>query len=134
MFDVGHAPLVRGEQSTLHRTGAASVAVLRCHGASTKRLLLEDSPERFLSVSTDGTVRQHDLRMPPHRCRASARGGRTARGATGEGCPPPLVRLGHDLSAIGGSPLAPHQFVVAGKGPYVRPFLIFTASTRDDSR
>jgi hypothetical protein len=56
--------------------------------------------------SKDGTVRQHDLRTH-HVC--------------GEGsCPPPLVKLNHELSSISSSPLKPYQFVVAGESPYVR--------------
>lgn len=110
--DIGNgAPI--GERETAYATGAANVAVFRCHSGSTKRILTEESPDHFLTVSKDGTVRQHDLRLPPHRCR------RTRYGTgQGEGCRAPLARLSHDLSAIGGSPLAPHYFVVAGEGPY----------------
>lgn len=34
-------------------------------------------------------------------------------------CPPPLLRLPHDLSAIARSPLTPYNLVVAGDSPYV---------------
>lgn len=73
-------------------------------------------------MSRDGSVRQHDLRVPQHRCRAPGRVGRSARNEPGEGCPPSLVQLDHDLSAIGGSQLAPFQFVVAGESAYVSCF------------
>lgn len=53
----------------------------------------------------DGTVRQHDLRVP-HRCSS--------------GCPPPLVKLHREMSTLALSPLRPYQIVVAGESPYVR--------------
>ncbi|OBZ70201.1 hypothetical protein A0H81_10030 [Grifola frondosa] len=61
-------------------------------------------PDRFLTVAEDGTVRQHDLRVP-HNC-------------LGGSCPPPLVKLNHELSTLALSPLTPYQFVVAGESPY----------------
>ena len=45
------------------------VRVLSCHHDRTKRIATENSPFLFLTVSEDGTVRQHDLRRP-HRCRS----------------------------------------------------------------
>ncbi|TFY70163.1 hypothetical protein EVG20_g2843 [Dentipellis fragilis] len=77
--------------------------ILRCHSSRTKRLVTEESSDLFLTVAEDGTVRQHDLRVP-HRCRS--------------GCPAPLVKLNHDLSTLALSPLTPYQFVVAGESPY----------------
>jgi nuclear receptor interaction protein len=79
-----------------------SVRVLRCHTDRTKRIATEDSPNLFLTVSEDGTVRQHDLRRP-HRCRAE--------------CPDVLFKAprGVDLYSLSMSPLAPHTFAVAGQ-------------------
>jgi len=54
----------------------------------------------------DGTVRQHDLRARWHTCSSGT-------------CPPPLVKLPHELSTLALSPLTPYQFVVAGEAPYV---------------
>jgi len=55
-------------------------------------------------VAEDGTVRQHDLRVP-HDCRAGS-------------CPAPLVKLSHELSTAALSPLTPYQLVVAGESPF----------------
>ncbi|KAF8640101.1 hypothetical protein AX17_001339 [Amanita inopinata Kibby_2008] len=83
---------------------SSTIRVLRCHGDRVKRLVTEDSPDVFLSVAEDGTVRQHDLRSH-HVC--------------GQGtCPAPLVKVNHELSTISLSPLTPYQFVVAGDSPY----------------
>ncbi|KAI0320808.1 WD repeat-containing protein [Amylostereum chailletii] len=87
-----------------YNAGDCSLRVLRCHSRPTKRIVTEDSPDLFLTVAEDGTVRQHDLRAPPHACR--------------RGCPPPLVKLPIDLSTLARSPLTPYQFVVAGESPY----------------
>ncbi|KAI0774275.1 WD40 repeat-like protein [Fomes fomentarius] len=80
------------------------IRTLRCHNGRTKRIVTEDSPDLFLTVSEDGTVRQHDLRMH-HSCREDR-------------CPAPLVRVSHELSTLSLSPLTPYQFVVAGSSPY----------------
>jgi hypothetical protein len=115
--DVGHGPLTGRERGTRWATSAASVAVIRCHSEATKRVLLDDSPDHFLTVAEDGRVRQHDLRARPHQCRRN-NGWRQTRGDL-DSCGPPLVRLPHELHSISSSPLAPHQFVVAGDSPYV---------------
>ncbi|GJE84849.1 WD40 repeat-like protein [Phanerochaete sordida] len=81
-----------------------NVRVLRCHDDSVKRIITEDSPDLFLTVSEDGSVRQHDLRMH-HVCMEGQ-------------CPEPLVQMKHSLSTISLSPLTPYQFVVAGESPY----------------
>ncbi|KAK2466242.1 hypothetical protein APHAL10511_001884 [Amanita phalloides] len=78
--------------------------VLQCHRGRVKRLVTEDNPDIFLTVAEDGTVRQHDLRTY-HTCREDS-------------CPPPLVKLSHELSTISSSPLTPYQLVVAGESPY----------------
>ncbi len=59
----------------------------------------------FLSVSEDGTVRQHDLRTS-HACRT--------------GCPTPLLEALGDISlyTLSVSPLHPYLFTVAGTAPY----------------
>ncbi|KAI0750806.1 WD40 repeat-like protein [Daedaleopsis nitida] len=82
----------------------ATIRVLRCHDGRTKRIVTEDSPDLFLTVAEDGSVRQHDLRVF-HSCRA-------------ESCPAPLVQVNHELSTVALSPLTPYQFVVAGNSPY----------------
>ncbi|KXN89623.1 WD repeat protein iqw1 [Leucoagaricus sp. SymC.cos] len=78
--------------------------ILRCHSNRVKRIVTEDSPALFLTVSEDGTVRQHDLRTA-HNCRQN-------------GCPMSLLKLNHDLSTVSLSTLTPYQFVVAGEAPY----------------
>ncbi|KAI0375640.1 WD40 repeat-like protein [Pilatotrama ljubarskyi] len=81
----------------------AAIRVLRCHQGRVKRIVTEDSPDLFLTVAEDGSVRQHDLRVP-HTCSVS--------------CPAPLVQLSHELSTLSLSPLTPYQFVVAGASPF----------------
>ncbi|EPQ59493.1 WD40 repeat-like protein [Gloeophyllum trabeum ATCC 11539] len=106
VFDItnatGHATS-RGPE-TEYNTHEACICVLRCHRGATKRIVTEESPDTFLTVSEDGTVRQHDLRHP-HVCGSDS-------------CPPPLIKVPHDLYSIGVSPLTPYQFVVAGESPY----------------
>ncbi|KZT74391.1 WD40 repeat-like protein [Daedalea quercina L-15889] len=97
-----HSPRYNGE--TEYTSSQANVKVLRCHSGRVKRIVTEESPDMFLTVAEDGTVRQHDLRVP-HSC------------ASGN-CPSPLVRLHHELSTIALSSLTPYQFVVAGEAPY----------------
>jgi hypothetical protein len=83
------------------------VKVLKCHRDRTKKIATENSPFLFMTVSEDGTVRQHDLRRP-HRCRAE--------------CPDPLFRApqGVDLYSLSVSTVAPHIFAVAGRTDTVR--------------
>ena len=99
---------------------------IRCHSNSVKRIATELSPDVFLTISEvsiavrayvitgaestekDGTVRQHDLRAPTHRC-----------GAEGAVCSTPLVKLPHRLFSMSIAPSAPHQLVVAGDDPHV---------------
>ena len=115
---------------TEYSTRQATIRILRCHGGRTKRIVTEDSPDLFLTVAEvsishilcslhgfhedmtilscqDGTVRQHDLRVP-HSC-------------NGGSCPAPLVSLNCELSTLALSPLTPYQFVVGGESPYVSP-------------
>jgi len=75
-----------------------------------KRIITENSPDYFLTVSEDGTVRQHDLRTP-HKCSRKD-----------EACPSPLLQLPFNLSTIALSPLTPYNFVVAGDSPYAYLF------------
>ncbi|KZO97971.1 WD40 repeat-like protein, partial [Calocera viscosa TUFC12733] len=77
--------------------------VFRCHSRSRTKRIVPESASNFLSVSQDGTVRQHDLRTS-HTCRT--------------GCPPPLIKVPHQLFAIARSSLTPFYFVVAGSSPY----------------
>ncbi|KIL70024.1 hypothetical protein M378DRAFT_156082 [Amanita muscaria Koide BX008] len=87
-----------------HNLHSGSIRVLRCHRGRVKRLATEESPDVFLTVAEDGTVRQHDLRTH-HICDEDS-------------CPAPLVKLNHELSTISMSPLTPYQFIVAGDSPY----------------
>ncbi|KAI9466991.1 WD40 repeat-like protein [Lactarius psammicola] len=84
-------------------TKVSPLLISRCHSGYAKRIAVEDSPSQFLSVGEDGTVRQHDMRVP-HQCKI--------------GCPAPLAKLPHPLSTLSNSPLASHLFVVAGHSPY----------------
>lgn len=79
--------------------------MLKCHKDRTKRIATENSPNLFLTVSEDGTVRQHDLRRP-HCCRPDRLE-----------CPEPLFRAprGVDLYSLSVSTVTPHMFVVAGR-------------------
>ncbi|KAL4075829.1 WD40 repeat-like protein [Scleroderma citrinum] len=102
---VGHSPT--GSEMT-YPSRQACIRELRCHSGRTKRIITEDSPDLFLTVAEDGTVRQHDLRTT-HACRD-------------HGCPPSLVKLPHELSTIALSPLTPYQFVVGGEAPFAHLF------------
>lgn len=95
---IGHGPTHGRETPYTCRS-----RIFRCHSRDVKRIITEESPDLFLTVSEDGTVRQHDLRVK-HRCKGS--------------CPAPLVKLNHGLSAIAMSPLTPYQFVVAGESSH----------------
>lgn len=77
-----------------------------------KRIITQDSPSYFLSVSEDRTVRSHDLRVP-HTC---------VVGSQSTSCPTPLVRLPYRLSTLATSPLTPWLFTVAGEMPYAYLF------------
>ncbi|KAH9951583.1 WD40 repeat-like protein [Amylocystis lapponica] len=103
--DIGEAAMNAGNGSSPEYTSRqAHVRTLRCHTARTKRIVTEESPDLFLTVSEDGTVRQHDLRIP-HNCNAGA-------------CSAILARVNCELSTLALSPLTPYQFVVAGESPY----------------
>ncbi|KAI0081776.1 WD40 repeat-like protein [Panus rudis PR-1116 ss-1] len=105
VFDVTDVLAQPGDgRETVYTARQTSARVLRCHNGSVKRVTTEDSPDVFLTVSEDGTVRQHDLRAP-HTCQSG-------------GCPAPLVQFSHGLSTLSMSPLTPWQFVVAGESPY----------------
>ncbi|KDQ64539.1 hypothetical protein JAAARDRAFT_187861 [Jaapia argillacea MUCL 33604] len=93
-----------GARETSYSTRESCIRVFRCHKGRTKRIITEDSPDLFLTLGEDGAVRQHDLRHP-HICGSGA-------------CPPPLIQLPRELSAIAQSPLTPYQIVVAGESPY----------------
>ncbi|KAG9218907.1 hypothetical protein CCMSSC00406_0000979 [Pleurotus cornucopiae] len=95
----------QSEPETTYSANQLDCRVLRCHTNRVKRIVTEDSPDLFLTVAEDGSVRQHDLRVP-HTC------------GPGGSCPAPLIRCQHELSALALSPLSPYQFVVAGESPY----------------
>ncbi|KAF9055315.1 WD40 repeat-like protein [Hymenopellis radicata] len=98
VFDVGY---VHGGSETEYSN--ARTHLLTCHEDRVKRIVTEQSPDVFLTVSEDGTVRQHDLRSS-HTCRSQ--------------CPAPLVQMDHELTSLSMSSLTPYQFVVAGQSPY----------------
>ncbi|KAF8339108.1 WD40-repeat-containing domain protein [Cantharellus anzutake] len=89
-----------------HHTSEACIKVLRCHRGRVKRVVPQEGPDYFLTVSEDQTVRGHDLRTP-HSCPT---------------CPPPLVRTPHPLSTLATSSLSPWLFFVAGESPYAHLF------------
>ncbi|KAG9006616.1 hypothetical protein FRB94_000542 [Tulasnella sp. JGI-2019a] len=94
------------ERSWEERTeGMCCLRVLRCHTKRTKRIVTEDSPNFFLTVSEDHTVRQHDLRTY-HQC------------GSGGNCPAPMIKLPYSLSTIACSPITPWNFVVAGDSTF----------------
>ncbi|KAJ9114679.1 hypothetical protein QFC22_005555 [Naganishia vaughanmartiniae] len=66
---------------------------------------VQDNPHVFLTVSEDGTVRQHDLRTT-HNCRS--------------GCPAPLMTTlsSIQLYSLSVSKINPYIFTVAGTAPY----------------
>ncbi|KAG5351306.1 hypothetical protein C0989_007007 [Termitomyces sp. Mn162] len=106
VFDIGEATLTSGtnRKETSYSTRQSLIHKLRCHDDRVKRIVTEHSPDLFLTVAEDGTVRQHDLRTS-HDCRR-------------EPCPIPLVKVNHELSTLSLSPLTPHLFVVAGESPF----------------
>ncbi|KAF8655275.1 hypothetical protein AX16_003175 [Volvariella volvacea WC 439] len=108
IFDIGHANIVADGNESEYGTNSAVVDVLRCHSDRVKRIIIEDSPDLFLTVGEDGTVRQHDLRAR-HNCNRHE-------------CPTPLVRVNYELSTLSLSPLTPYQFVVAGESSHAHLF------------
>ncbi|KAL1742596.1 WD40-repeat-containing domain protein [Schizophyllum fasciatum] len=100
-----HSSRIHGPE-TIYTTGEACTHVIRCHRGAVKRIITEHSPDLFLTVSEDGTVRQHDLRVN-HRCRRKD-----------GGCPTPIVKVNFELMSMSLSPLTPHQLIVAGESPY----------------
>lgn len=110
VFDVG-AEITTFDSSAQYSRGSPTrqswkQRAIRCHSNSVKRITTELSPDVFLTVSEDGTVRQHDLRAPAHHC-----------GPEGGACSPPLVKVPHRLFSMSIAPSAPHQLVVAGDHP-----------------
>ncbi|KAI3612177.1 wd repeat-containing protein [Moniliophthora roreri] len=103
VFDVGE-DVGMGDRMQEFHTGHALTHTFRCHEDRVKRIVTENSPDVFLTVSEDGSVRQHDLRTP-HSCRTST-------------CPPPILQVEHELSTLALSPLTPYQMVVAGSSPF----------------
>lgn len=105
VFDIGsHVPTSIFGGETVYRHRTAMKRLLNCHHDRTKRIVTEDSPDVFLTVAEDGSVRQHDLRTT-HRCSVDE-------------CPAPLIKMKHELTSLSLSPLTPYQFVVAGESPF----------------
>lgn len=106
--DIVLSPNTGTGRETEYTARETNVRILKCHSAAVKRISTEGTPDVFLTVSEDGTVREHDLRVG-HNC--------------GDGsCPEPLVQFDFSLSTLAMSPLVPWQFVVAGESAYVRLF------------
>ncbi|KAF5333136.1 hypothetical protein D9611_002459 [Ephemerocybe angulata] len=109
VFDAAAALDIQDGLETEFSARELSSRVIRCHKGRVKKLLTEDSPDVFLSLSEDGTVRQHDLRMR-HNCRE-------------DDCPASLVEMKDsdgdpvELSNISLSCLTPYQFIVVGESP-----------------
>ncbi|KAJ3541920.1 hypothetical protein NMY22_g3702 [Coprinellus aureogranulatus] len=109
VFDATTALEVRDGLETEFSARSCSGRVIRCHNHRVKKIVTEESPDCFLSLSEDGTVRQHDLRMR-HSCREDA-------------CPAPLVEMRDsdgdlvELSNMSLSRMTPYQFVVVGESP-----------------
>ncbi|KAH6914871.1 WD repeat-containing protein [Coprinopsis sp. MPI-PUGE-AT-0042] len=103
VFDASTALEVNASLETAFSARQSSIRLLRCHKDRVKKIVTEDSPDVFLSLSEDGTVRQHDLRVD-HSCR--------------QGCPAALLEMPIELSTISMSPRTPYQFVVAGYSQY----------------
>ncbi|KIJ56646.1 hypothetical protein M422DRAFT_22796 [Sphaerobolus stellatus SS14] len=111
VFDVNRAGLYNyAGELTEYQEEQSCIRVFKCHRDRVKRIVTEDSPDYFLTVAEDGTVRQHDLRTP-HRC-----------SRRNDVCPPPLLSLPMPLSTISMSRLTPYYFVVAGESPYAYLF------------
>ncbi|KAF9510841.1 hypothetical protein BS47DRAFT_1331473 [Hydnum rufescens UP504] len=103
LFDIVKNGQIRNGELT---SGDVCTKILKCHSTRVKRVVTQDSPSYFLTVSEDRTVRDHDLRKP-HTC---------------PDCPTPLLRLPHPLSTLATSPLAPWLIVVAGESAYAHLF------------
>ncbi|KAI5454410.1 hypothetical protein NCC49_004463 [Naganishia albida] len=95
----------RSRLGELNGREGAGVRKLLCHRDRVKRISTEDNPHIFLTVSEDGTVRQHDLRTT-HNCRSA--------------CPPPLMTTlsSIQLYSLSVSKINPYLFTVAGTSPY----------------
>ncbi|KAF7352760.1 WD repeat protein iqw1 [Mycena venus] len=105
IIQTGHLANIFNVEMLPYSSNIATVAgdgQVRVHEVG-ERIATEDSPHLFLTVAEDGTVRQHDLRTH-HHCNYDS-------------CPPPLIKLDFELSALSISPLTPFQFVVAGDSP-----------------
>ncbi len=115
VFDLQHSgsgsPQRSGPHTWTHHDQSACTRVIKCHSDRVKRIATEDSPDVFLTVSEDGTVRQHDLRTT-HTCRSPGQ-------RSGAGCGPALASYpGLTLYSLSCSSARPWLFVVAGTNPY----------------
>jgi nuclear receptor interaction protein len=100
--------------------GDTNAKVFRSHTDTVKRIVTEDTPFYFLTCSTDGDVRQWDVRQPS---KAYLRTKDTlvpswARDEDGsDSAPPPLIsysRHGLDLNTVSCSPSQPHYIALGG--------------------
>ncbi|KAF1947342.1 WD40 repeat-like protein [Clathrospora elynae] len=130
IFDIehsGHSALRSSSRST---TGRRSMAMARdgvtltqgdtnaksfkCHADTVKRIVTEDNPFYFLTCSTDGEVRQWDVRQPS-KAYPPPHWGRD-RDAS-DNVPPPLIsysRYGLELNTVSCSPSQPHYIALGG--------------------
>ncbi|GAA5956139.1 hypothetical protein JCM3765_005463 [Sporobolomyces pararoseus] len=106
-----------------HHSTSACIKIINCHTDRVKRISTEpfhSGDSTFLTCSEDGTVRQHDLRLP-HQCRTTSnRFGGMRRGERNESCPEPLTDYGNSirLYSMSLSNLQPHLFAVSGTSPF----------------
>ncbi|KAG7531942.1 hypothetical protein FFLO_04010 [Filobasidium floriforme] len=111
VYDVERLGRTNSVVDELDGRSGSGVKEIMCHTDRVKRISTEDNPHVFLTVSEDGTVRQHDLRTH-HRCRTGPR--------RGTNCPVPLLEApgGIELYTLSVSKLNPYLFTVAGTSEY----------------
>jgi WD40 repeat protein len=115
VFDISRTDSLRavqhkGQAWNEFSNGSALLHQFRCHTDRVKRISTEDSPDCFLTVSEDATVRQFDLREK-HICDVPAR----------VACPVPLADYssqGISLYTLSVSKLRPELFVCGGTSSF----------------
>ena len=105
-----------------HHSSSACTRVINCHTDRVKKISTEPySSDLFLTCSEDGTVRQHDLRLP-HQCGGTTRsrfgGGRFKERSCSEVPLADYSSNGMRLYSMSLSKLQPHLFAVSGTSPF----------------